>query len=172
MIVLIAPVTSVSVSVSTYSRRGSGPRLRPAPIPPVIPTLPSILVSVLGTVPGLGTLPRTASISSISVPRSTTNLVPIAISLIAIVPSVIQSMVVPIVISVTVSISGPTAVSVIGPIISIITFVTIVLSSSVAVLIPISAIQPISGVIVIVSVTSSLIQTLVNSRPILVSSPI
>ena len=172
MIILIAPVTPVSLSVSTYLRRGSGSRLRPVPISVVIPTLPSILVSVLGTTPGLGTLPGAASISSISVPQSTMILVPIVISLINIIPSVIQSMVVPIVISVIVSISGPTAVSVIGPIISIITSVTIVSSSSVVVLILIPAIQPISGVIVIVSVTSSLIPTLVNSRPILVFSPI
>ena len=132
MIVLIAPVTSASVLVSTYSRRGSGSRLRPVPISVVIPALPSIFVSVLGTTPGLGTLPGTASISSISVPRSAMILVPIAISLTVFVPSVIQSMVVPIVVSVTVSISGPT---VIGPIISIITSVTIVSSSSVVVLI-------------------------------------
>ena len=51
-------------------------------------------------------------------------------------------MVVPIVLSVTVSILGPTAVPVFEPIISAITSVAIVPSPSVVVLIPISAIQP------------------------------
>ena len=79
-------------------------------------------------------------------------------------------MVLPTIISVTVSVSGPTVVSVIGPVIPIIASDTIVSSSSVVVLILIPAIKPISGAIVIISVTSSLIPTLVNSRPILVFS--
>ena len=81
-------------------------------------------------------------------------------------------MVIPAIISVTVSVSGPTVVSVIGSIIPIIASVTIVFSSPVVVLIWIPTIQPISGAIVIISVTSSLIPTLVNSRPILVFSSI
>ena len=126
-------------------RRGSRSRLRPVPISVVVSTLPSTLVSVLGTTPRLGTLPGAAYISSISVPRPTMILVPIAIPLITIISSVIQSMIIHTIISVIVPVPGPTVISVIGPIIPITTSVTIVSPSSVVVLIPVPAIQPIPG---------------------------
>ena len=91
MIIFIAPITPASVSISTYMRRGSRSRFRPVSISGIISTLPSILISVLGTASRLGALPGATPIPpiSISIPGSAVILVYITIPLTTIIPSVI-----------------------------------------------------------------------------------
>ena len=72
MIILIASITSASISIGTHMRSGSGSRFRPVPISSVISTQPSTFVSVLGTAPRLRTFSGATPIAPVSVPRSTT----------------------------------------------------------------------------------------------------
>ena len=71
IIVLIAFITSASISIGTHMRSGSRSRFGPVPIPSVISTLPSTFVSVLGTAPRLRTFSGATPVSPVSVHRST-----------------------------------------------------------------------------------------------------